>query len=223
MSKLTNRYQISLKLKKRLKRIIIALALFLVVKFTDIILIKAFSESFPFGLASIINTEKIGFLLPFGLYLGIYIYIGYDVLRKSFINIKNGQVFDENFLMAIATLGAFGLGIYTGITEGKPEGFDEACAVLLFYQVGEWFQAYAVGKSRKSIASLMDIRPDYANLVTNEGIKTVDPKDVKIGDLIEVRPGEKVPVDGVIVNGKTTLDAKALTGESLPVEVYENC
>ena len=144
------------KQKKNLKRIIIALSLFLVIKILDLILEKGFGSHFPNGIASIIKNDSIGWLLPFGLYLIVYSYIGHDVIKKACINIKNGQVFDENFLMGVATIGAFGLGIYTGIVEHRPEGFDEACAVLLFYQVGEWFQSYAVGKSRKSISSLME-------------------------------------------------------------------
>lgn len=206
------------KLKKKLKRIIIALSLFLIVLITNLILKFVFKDNFSYGLASIINNQY-GWLLPFGLYFAIYIYIGYDVLKKSIINICHGQVFDENFLMAVATLGAFSLGIYTGITQGNPEGFDEACAVLLFYQVGEWFQAFAAGKSRKSIASLMDIRPDYANVKKNNEIVTLDPSEVEIGSIIVVKPGEKIPLDGIIVSGNSTLDTKALTGESLPVNV----
>ena len=208
----------SKKLKKRLRRIIIALILFFIVLITNIVLEKGFSNRFEHGLASIINNQY-GWLLPFALYFAIYIYIGHDVLRKSAINIGHGQVFDENFLMAVATLGAFGLGIYTGIKEGNPEGFDEACAVLLFYQVGEWFQSFAAGKSRKSISSLMDIRPDYANIVKDGNVETVDPSEVSVGSIILVKPGEKIPLDGIIVKGESTLDTKALTGESMPQNV----
>ena len=211
----------SKKLKKKLKRIIIALVLFFIVLITNLVLENGFSDKYPNGIASIINN-KYGWLLPFGLYFVIYIYIGHDVLRKSAINISHGQVFDENFLMAVATLGAFGLGIYTGITEGKPEGFDEACAVLLFYQVGEWFQAFAAGKSRKSITELMDIRPDYANLYVDGIITQVDPSEVEIGSIIQVKPGEKIPLDGVVVKGSSSLDTKALTGESMPQNVSVN-
>ncbi len=210
------------KQKKNLKRIIIALILFLIVLITNIVLKNAFSNNFKYGLASIIPNEDFGWLLPLTLYFSIYIYIGYDVLRKSAINISHGQVFDENFLMAVATLGAFGLGIYTGIKEHQPEGFDEACAVLLFYQVGEWFQSYAASKSRKSIASLMDIRPDYANLLLDNGnIEVVDPSVVELDSIIVVKPGERIPLDGVIIEGKSSLDTKALTGESLPQDVEE--
>ncbi len=209
------------KQKKNLIRIIIALACFLVVMITNKVL--ASFESYPNGLASLINNEEYGWLLPFALFFIIYVIIGHDVIRKAFINILHGQVFDENFLMVIATFGAFGLGIYTGITTHEVEGFDEACAVLLFYQVGEWFQSYAVGKSRKSITSLMDIRPDFANLVKENGeIETVDPSIVHINDIILVKPGEKIPLDGIVVKGSSSLDTKALTGESLPVDVNEN-
>lgn len=209
------------KQKKNLKRIIIALSLFLLIKILDLILEKGFESHFPNGIASIIKNDFIGWLLPFVLYFIVYLYIGHDVIKKACINIKNGQVFDENFLMGVATIGAFGLGIYTGIVEHRPEGFDEACAVLLFYQVGEWFQSYAVGKSRKSISSLMDIRPDYANLKKEDGsYEEVDPSECKINDVILVKPGEKIPLDGVVILGNASLDTKALTGESLPTSVY---
>ena len=139
-----------------------------------------------------------------------YIIVGFEILRKAIRNIFRGKVFDENFLMSVATLGAFGIG-----------EFPEAVAVMLFYQIGELFQSYAVDKSRKSIASLMDIRPDYANVYKDGQIEKVNPSEVKIGDTIVVKPGEKIPLDGHIIEGKTTLDTKALTGESLPREVTE--
>ena len=139
-----------------------------------------------------------------------YIIVGFEILIKAIRNIFRGKVFDENFLMSVATLGAFGIG-----------EFPEAVAVMLFYQIGELFQSYAVDKSRKSIASLMDIRPDYANAYKNGEIEKVNPSEVKIGDTIIVKPGEKIPLDGHIIEGKTTLDTKALTGESLPREVTE--
>ena len=207
------------KQKRMLKNIIIALVCFLVVLTLDKVLKYGFSKSFPYGIASIIPSIEFGWLLPFALYFMIYIFIGHNVLRKSFINILHGQVFDENFLMAVATLGAFGLGIYTGITEHSPDGFDEACAVLLFYQVGEWFQSYAAGKSRKSIASLMDIRPDYANLLEEDEIKVVSPDMVPLGSTIVVKPGERVPLDGVVSFGESSLDMRALNGESMPHDV----
>lgn len=209
----------SRKQKRMLRDIIIAIASFFIILITNLILENAFKDKFPYGLASIIPNENVGWLLPFGLYFIIYIFIGHNVLRKSVINISHGQVFDENFLMAVATLGAFSLGIYTGITTKVPEGFDEACAVLLFYQVGEWFQSFAASKSRKNISDLMDIRPDFANLKENGEIKTVDPSMVEIGSIIVVKPGEKIPLDGIIVLGSSSLDTKALTGESLPQDV----
>lgn len=211
------------KQKKNLKRIIIALSVFLVIMLTDKILAAAFSDKFPYGISSLVLNEKYGWLLPFALFFAVYLYIGHDVLKKSAINIRNGQIFDENFLMSVATIGAIGLGIYTGITEHMSEGFDEACAVLLFYQVGEWFQSYAVGKSRRSITSLMDIRPDHANLRRDDGtFDTVDPSEVTVGDIIRIKPGEKVPLDGIVISGMSAIDAKALTGESVPQDVAEN-
>ena len=139
-----------------------------------------------------------------------YIIVGFEILKKAIRNICRGKVFDENFLMAVATLGAFGIGEY-----------PEAVAVMLFYQIGELFQSYAVDKSRKSISSLMDIRPDYANIDKNGKLEKVNPEEVKIGEIIVVKPGEKIPLDGKVVEGKSTLDTKALTGESLPKEVEE--
>lgn len=208
------------KQKKNLKRIIIALSIFIVLMLLNLILEKCFNNKFEYGIASLIPNEKYGWLLPFALFFAVYLYIGHDVLKKAIVNISHGQVFDENFLMCIATIGAFGLGIYTGIVEHKPEGFDEACAVLLFYQVGEWFQSYAVGKSRKSISSLMDIRPDYANLKHEDGsYEVVDPEICKINNVILVKPGEKIPLDGEVISGSASLDTKALTGESLPLDV----
>ncbi len=142
------------------------------------------------------------------LFLVPYSVIGYDILRKAFLGIIHGEVFDENFLMAVATVGAILLGEYS-----------EGVAVMLFYQVGELFQSYAVGKSRRSISALMDISPDYANIQTDEGIEQVDPDEVEIGTVIIVLPGEKVPIDGVVVEGTSTLNTSALTGESLPRDV----
>lgn len=144
------------------------------------------------------------------LFLVPYLVIGYDILRKAGLGIINGQVFDENFLMALATVGAIILGDYV-----------EGTAVMLFYQVGELFQSYAVGKSRKNISALMDIRPDYANIEQDGVLEQVDPDDVEVGTVIVVQPGEKVPIDGVIVSGNSTLNTSALTGESLPREVRE--
>ena len=144
-------------------------------------------------------------------YLALYLEIGYDILKKAFKGIKNGQVFDENFLMALATVGAFGLAVYE-----KSGDYNEAIAVMLFYQIGELFQSYAVGKSRRNISELMDIRPDYANIEKDGKLEQVDPYEVEIGSVIVVQPGEKVPIDGVIIEGSTTLNTSALTGESLP-------
>ncbi|MBR5485574.1 MAG: cadmium-translocating P-type ATPase [Oscillospiraceae bacterium] len=155
-------------------------------------------------------TLPVDGILKLALFLLPYFIIGGDVLRKALRNITNGQVFDENFLMAIATVGAFFVGEY-------PEGV----AVMLFYQLGELFQSYAVNHSRKSIASLMDIRPDTANLVVGDKIEEVDPDDVSIGEMLLVRPGERVPIDGIVVEGCSTLDTSALTGESVPREVAE--
>ena len=147
-------------------------------------------------------------------YIAIYIIIGGDILRKAFRGIINRQLFDENFLMAVATLGAFALAIYE-----RSSDYNEAIAVMLFYQVGEFFQSYAVGKSRKSITQLMDIRPDYANIEKDGKLEQVSPDIVEIGTIIVVQPGEKVPLDGIIVEGNSTLNTSALTGESLPREV----
>ena len=144
------------------------------------------------------------------LFLIPYLVIGYDILKKAVFGIVNGQVFDENFLMALATVGAIILGEYV-----------EGTAVMLFYQIGELFQSYAVGKSRRNISALMDIRPDYANIERDGQLEQVDPDDVEVGTVIVVQPGEKVPIDGVIADGSSTLNTSALTGESLPREVHE--
>ena len=176
------------KQKKMLTRIIIAAVLLVVLHFIPITGIPRFI-----------------------CYLAIYLEIGYDILKKAFKGIKNGQVFDENFLMAIATVGAFGLAVYE-----KSGDYNEAIAVMLFYQIGELFQSYAVGKSRRNISELMDIRPDYANIEKDGKLEQVDPDEVEIGSVIVVQPGEKVPIDGVIIEGSTTLNTSALTGESLP-------
>ncbi len=199
---------LSKKQKKQLVRILVTLAAFIVVFAVD----KAIDLAASAG-------GRYGWLLPFGLYLAIYVAIGYDVLARAAKNIAHGQVFDENFLMCVATLGAFALAIYRGVAGLSIEGFDEACAVLLFYQIGEFFQHYAVGKSRKDISALMDIRPDSANVLRDGEAIGVSPDEVEVDELIVVYPGEKVPLDGVCVSGASTLDAKALTGESLPREV----
>ena len=198
-------------MKKKLIRILIALCLFLIVFTID----KVVNLGSQF-------TSVTGFVLPFFLYLMIYLLVGYDIVWKALRNVFRGQFLDENFLMVLATFGAFGLAIYRGINGQSLEGFDEACAVLLFYQIGEWLQKYASGKSRDSIAHLMDLRPDYANLLTNHEIIKVDPSEVKIGSCIVVHPGEKIPLDGIVMKGVTDLDVKSLTGESLPLNVKIN-
>lgn len=152
--------------------------------------------------------------LRLALYLVVYLIIGYDILKKAWFGIIHGRVFDENFLMAVATVGAFALAIYE-----KSGDYLEAIAVMLFYQIGEFFQSYAVGKSRRNIAALMDIRPDYANVESDGKIEKVDPDDVRVGQTIIIQPGERVPIDGVIVSGESSLNTSALTGESLPREV----
>ena len=157
----------------------------------------------------ILDCLPLSGFLKFALYMVPYFIIGHDILRKAFLGVKNKQVFDESFLMAVATVGAILLGEYT-----------EGVAVMLFFQIGEWFQSYAVGKSRRNISQLMDIRPDYANIEGEDGtLVQVDPDEVAIGSIIVVQPGEKVPLDGVIVEGSSTLNTSALTGESLPRDV----
>lgn len=155
-------------------------------------------------------------IVQLGLYLAAYLVIGYDILRKAIRGIINRQVFDENFLMSVATVGAFALAVYT-----KSGDYLEGIAVMLFYQIGELFQSYAVGKSRANISALMDIRPDYANIEVNGKLNKVDPDEVTIGSIIVVQPGEKVPLDGVITEGSSSLNTSALTGESMPRDVKE--
>ena len=154
--------------------------------------------------------------MRFGLYLFPYLIAGYDIMRKALKGSQNRQVFDENFLMAVATVGAIALALYE-----RSGDYTEAIAVMLFYQIGEWFQSYAVGRSRRNISELMDIRPDYANVEQDGKLEQVDPDEVSIGTVIVVQPGEKVPIDGTVVEGASTLNTAALTGESLPREVRE--
>lgn len=167
-------------------------------------------------LVAVVKIFSIGGVAGTVLYLAAYLIIGYDILRKAFRGIIKGQVFDENFLMAVATVGAIALAVYE-----KSGDYLEAVAVMLFYQIGELFQSYAVGKSRRNISALMDIRPDYANIEKDGKLEQVDPDEVTVGSIIVVQPGEKVPLDGVVVSGNSTLNTSALTGESLPRDVAE--
>ena len=176
--------------KRRCKLILISAVLFL------------FAMVFPFDK---VLPEKAAGIVPAVIYLSSYLIIGWNVLAKAFRNIRNGQIFDENFLMAVATIGAVCL-----------KDFKEAVAVMLFYQIGELFEDYAVGKSRESIAAMMDLRPDYANLVRDGEIEEVDPEEVEPGDIILIKPGERVPLDGIVIEGESRLDTAALTGESVP-------
>lgn len=162
----------------------------------------------------VLHFASVSGMVRFGLYLVPYLIIGYDILWKAFKGVKNRQPFDESLLMAIATLGAIILAIY------EDGDYTEAIGVMLFYQIGEWFQSYAVGKSRRNISELMDIRPDYANVERENGqLEAVDPDEVEVGTIIVVKPGEKIPIDGEVVEGSSTLNTSALTGESLPREV----
>ena len=209
---ITGEKKVTKKQKKMLRRIIITVILMIVLH----IAYEAFgAPADPVTgktTSRWIVTEPVWFIL----YMIPYLIIGHDILKKAFKGIMNRQVFDENFLMAIATLGAIGIALIQQNGE-----YTEAVAVMLFYQTGELFQSYAVGKSRRNISALMDIRPDHANLVTENGFDTVDPDEVKTGSIILVQPGEKIPIDGRIVSGETTLNTGALTGESLPKSVHE--
>lgn len=167
------------------------------------------------GMLVLLNFLPVTGLIRMALYLGVYLLIGYDILRKAGKGIINGRVCDENFLMTVATIGAIALAVYTGSGD-----YNEAIAVMLFYQVGEFFQSYAVGKSRRNISALMDIRPDYANIEREGRLEQVDPDEVAVGSMIVVQPGEKVPIDGVILEGNSDLNTSALTGESLPREAH---
>ena len=189
------------KQKKWLKRILLALALFFTVMALD-----------ELGVLAGIFGEPGALYASFALYLIPYLIAGHDVLLKAWRNIRRGEAFDESFLMAVATIGAFAMIFFP---ETEPH-MAEGAAVMLFYQVGELFQSYAVGKSRKSIAAMMDIAPDYANIERDGAIVEVDPDEVQVGDVIVVKPGERVPIDGVVVDGTSQLDTAALTGESVP-------
>ena len=182
----------SKKQKKMLARILIAAALLI-----------------------LLNFVPVKGALRFVCYLVPYFVIGYDILIKAFKGIKNRQPFDESLLMAIATIGAIAIALYDS------GDYTEAIAVMLFYQIGEWFQSYAVGKSRRNISELMDIRPDYANIEKDGKLEQVDPDEVEIGSVILIQPGEKVPIDGIVIEGTSTLNTSALTGESLPRDAQE--
>ena len=190
------------KQKKVLIRIIVSAVLLVAMAVTFTVLDKS-------GTVNLENSSVMWRCIEIVAYLIPYLIIGYDILKKAFLGIIHGEVFDENFLMAIATIGAMVLGEY-----------KEASAVMLFYQIGELFQSYAVGKSRKNITALMDIRPDYANIEKDGKLEQVDPDDVQIGTVIVVQPGEKVPIDGKVVEGSSSLNTSALTGESVPREVH---
>ena len=164
----------------------------------------------------LLNFVPVTGILRFTLYLAVYLVIGYDILKKAGRGILNRRMFDENFLMAVATIGAFALAVYS-----KSGDYNEAIAVMLFYQIGELFQSYAVGKSRRNISALMDIRPDYANVECDGKLEKRDPDEVGIGSIIVVQPGEKVPLDGIVVEGSSRLNTSALTGESLPRDVRQ--
>lgn len=199
-----NRQAMTKKQTTMLDRILMSASLLLVLEFLTLERLAAL-DLFLFAGA--------GWLLRFALYLTDYLIIGYDILRKAAKGIRNRQVFDENFLMAVATIGAMVLAVSAN------GDYFEAIAVMLFYQVGEWFQSYAVGKSRRSISQLMDIRPDYANVEQDGKLVQIDPDEVEIGTIIVVQTGEKVPIDGIVVEGSASLNTSALTGESLPREV----
>ena len=194
------------KQKKWLKRILIALALFFAVMALD-----------ELGVLASIFGEPGALYASFALYLVPYLIAGHDVLAKAWRNIRRGEAFDESFLMAVATIGAFAMVLFP---EAEPH-MAEGAAVMLFYQVGELFQSYAVGKSRKSIAAMMDIAPDYANIERDGKLVQVDPDEIQIGDVIVVKPGERVPIDGIVIDGSSQLDTAALTGESIPRHVEE--
>ena len=181
-----------------------------------IVFILDFFDADSFNKINDYINYPVGRWIRLAFYFIAYFVIGQDILKKAVKGIQNKQVFDENFLMALATIGAFSLAIY------KNSEYLEAIAVMLFYQIGELFQAYAVGKSRKSISNLMDIRPDYANIEINGKIEQVSPDEVGKGNIIIVRPGEKVPIDGIVIDGASSLDTKAITGESLPQNISLN-
>lgn len=190
-------------MKKRLITIIVAAVLFAVVFVIDHVV----------ELASVFPGTY-NWVLPFVCYFIVYLILGKDILKEAFEGIIHGELLDENFLMSIASLGAFALGIYKGFIGEDPDGFEEGCAVVIFYSIGEWFQSWALGRSRKSIADLMDIRPDVAHVIEGDGIRDVAPSDVAVGTKLLIKKGEKTPVDGILLSDVTVLDTMTLTGES---------
>ncbi|MFQ9751666.1 MAG: heavy metal translocating P-type ATPase, partial [Collinsella aerofaciens] len=193
-------------LEHKRNRILVALGIFAVVYALD-----------EFGTLTAAFDTPGDIYASFALFLVPFLIAGYDVLQKAYNNIRRGKAFDESFLMAVATIGAFAMVLFPDTDPHMAEG----AAVMLFYQVGELFQSYAVGKSRKSIAAMMDIAPDYANIERDGALAQVDPDEVRIGDVIVVKPGERVPIDGIVVEGTSQLDTAALTGESVPRHVEE--
>ena len=194
--------------KRELIRIIISVILFLGIFITD----KIIHLETVFG-------GNLGFLFPFFLYLICYLVVGYEVVFRAFKNVLTGKMFDETFLMTLATFGAFGLAIYKGINNEQIEGFDEACMVMILYMIGEFFQDYAVERSKKSITALLDLRPEFAFKKQNDKIIKVSLEEIKEGDILVVNPGDKIPVDGVVITGESTIDTRAITGETLPRDV----
>ena len=206
----------SRKQKKMLIRIIIASILLIGVSFVPMETVGRYIVSLLGAQAAGLSVKEAANGAGLVLYLIPYFIIGYDILLKALKGIRNRQVFDENFLMAVATVGAIAIALYDQSGE-----YTEAIAVMLFYQVGELFQSYAVGRSRRNISDLMDIRPDYANVEINGRLEQVDPDEVEIGSVIVVQPGGKVPIDGIAEEGSSSLNTSALTGESLPRDVKE--
>lgn len=197
--------------KIELTKIIISVILFLGIFITDKII----------HLETVFDGD-LGFLFPFFLYLICYLIVGYKVVFKAFKNLFSGKMLDETFLMTLATFGAFGLAIYKGINNEQIEGFDEACMVMILYMIGEFFQDYAVERSKKSISGLLELKPMFAWKKEDGKIKKVALEEIKMGDILVVNPGEKIPVDGIITQGESQIDTRAITGESMPKEVSFN-